>query len=98
MQLHCFTADKITKMIIACCVIHNICITEKDLDDSLLSAVEDSSNLQEHEEIDSDQNERVSLLKRLGEIKRDSLAKSFSSWLCYCCYVMFMLFLNSKIK
>lgn len=62
------TVDKITKCILACCVIHNLCIEFND-------EMEDNFNLVENE-IDVDENEnneRETVLRRLGEIKRNTL-------------------------
>ncbi|KAH6946366.1 hypothetical protein HPB50_013125 [Hyalomma asiaticum] len=77
--------DKITQFIIACCVLHNICLDSGD------TGVEDLLTEEEREEIRQDallqireeraeldqnrqpQTDRESVLRRLGELKRNAL-------------------------
>ncbi|KAH9382149.1 hypothetical protein HPB48_018848 [Haemaphysalis longicornis] len=81
------SVDKITQFIIACCVLHNICLDSGD------TGVEDLLTEDEREEIRQDallqirekraeldqnrqpQTDRESVLRRLGELKRDSLMR-----------------------
>ncbi|XP_053687031.1 putative nuclease HARBI1 [Sabethes cyaneus] len=82
-RLDFFTVLKMCKFIMACCVLHNICI---ELDDSFVESNEDDDEVlldQDRERSplntatsDSD-NRRNNALRRLGEMKRDTLANSF---------------------
>lgn len=61
------TVDKISKFIISCCVLHNLCIDNNDnFDvDIVIENNEDYNN--------EGRGEQEALLRRLGEIKRNQL-------------------------
>lgn len=75
-QLTCLdfhSVDKSTKFILACCVLHNLCIDNNDF----LHLEE--INLQNDEDIyENVENTRETHLRSLGELKRDELSKNFS--------------------
>jgi len=67
-ELHLHSVDKISKFIISCCVLHNICIDNND-DFNF-----DIDNVINNEELnDEGRGEQEALLRRLGEMKRDEL-------------------------
>ncbi|KAH7940245.1 hypothetical protein HPB52_022565 [Rhipicephalus sanguineus] len=74
LYLEFHTPERSTKFMLACCVLHNICIMngEQDLDDE--SGTDDSSD----EETTQDSTVTTRLLRRLGEEKRRALARSFN--------------------
>lgn len=77
-QLSCLDfhkVDKITKFIIACCVLHNMCI---DLDDCF----EETIDVEEAND-NATGNENEMALRRLGEIKRDALCAFLNPWSIY---------------
>ncbi|XP_011858510.1 PREDICTED: putative nuclease HARBI1 isoform X4 [Vollenhovia emeryi] len=68
-ELHLHSIDKISKFIISCCVLHNLCI---DNDDDINLEFEDV--IDDNEELnDVVREEQEALLRRLGEIKRNAL-------------------------
>lgn len=67
--------DRITKLIMSCCVLHNICL---DAHDELSSEeVCTNSSQNQQAEVNKYRAERPVHLKRLGEIKRDAICNSF---------------------
>ncbi|KAH7951591.1 hypothetical protein HPB52_010452 [Rhipicephalus sanguineus] len=74
LYLEFHTPERSTKFMLACCVLHNICIMngEQDLDDE--SGTDDSSD----EETTQDSTVTTRLLRRLGQEKRRALARSFN--------------------
>lgn len=67
-QLTCLDmhgVEKMTKFIISCCVLHNLCIDFNDL-------VEIQNPPEEHDDV-YETDEREFVLRRLGEIKRNNL-------------------------
>lgn len=83
------TVDKITQFIVACCVLHNICLEAGDctVDDLLTDAereertedldVHNRGNQAELQASQPSQTAREGALRRLGELKRDNLAQLF---------------------
>ena len=70
--------DRITKFVIACCVLHNICIECSDQAD--IFEVEPSdieNNTNEGTNVLTNSTERATHLRRLGEIKRESIVNTF---------------------
>ncbi|KAH7971861.1 hypothetical protein HPB52_003484 [Rhipicephalus sanguineus] len=74
LYLEFHTPERSTKFMLACCVLHNICIMngERDMDDE--SGTDDSSD----EENTQDSTATTRLLRRLGEANRRALARSFN--------------------
>ncbi|KAH7954065.1 hypothetical protein HPB49_015317 [Dermacentor silvarum] len=79
------TVDKITQFIVGCCVLHNICLDNGDIDvedlltdeereersqDTLLRIRQDRAELAANRQPQTD---RESVLRRLGELKRNAL-------------------------
>lgn len=60
------TVDKISKFIISCCVLHNLCIDNNDADIDIV--IENNEDY-----INEGRDEQEALLRRLGEIKRNQL-------------------------
>lgn len=75
MCLFMWDVDRITKFIIACCVLHNICIDENDE-----VPVDDNSEDEDDESNGSDSDNEVGLtarqLRQRGEIKRDDICSA----------------------
>lgn len=72
-QLSCLDfhkVQKISKFILSCCVLHNLCIDKNDFIDSD-NDLDDENDL-EYRNID----EREVILRRLGEIKRKRICES----------------------
>jgi len=71
--------DTASKFLIACCVLHNICIFAKDyVDDYLPSDIEEEALLYNHpcpETSDPESNNSEAHSRQLGEIKRDRIAQ-----------------------
>lgn len=68
-----------SKFVLACCVLHNLCI---DLDDNLSSSIDDDSRSNEvasHDInfVESAGQSRDIALRRLGELKRNAIADNF---------------------
>jgi len=64
------TVDKISKFIISCCVLHNLCIDNDDgFDFDIDIVTEDNVDYYNNE----DRGEREAILQRFGKIKRDEL-------------------------
>ncbi|XP_077485546.1 uncharacterized protein LOC144096611 [Amblyomma americanum] len=75
------TVDKITQLILSCCVLHNICLDAGDCD---VPSDDDMDGRHcRHKQGDSatdqqtQQTAHESALRRLGELKRDALAQLF---------------------
>ncbi|KAH9372666.1 hypothetical protein HPB48_004611 [Haemaphysalis longicornis] len=81
------SVDKITQFIIACCVLHNICLNSGDTgvehlltedereeigQDALLQIIEKGAELDQNRQ---PQTNRESVLRRLRELKRDTLMR-----------------------
>lgn len=81
MRLDFFTVKKMCKFIMACCVLHNICIDQNDL---FLTTNEENNedvdNSQDNVRINNYQecNTRDNILKRLGEMKRNTIVNTFT--------------------
>ncbi|XP_011859952.1 PREDICTED: putative nuclease HARBI1 isoform X2 [Vollenhovia emeryi] len=67
-ELDLHSVDKISKFIISCCVLHNFCIDNNDF-----FIFNDGIELDNQEPNYEDRGEQETLLRRLGEIKRDHL-------------------------
>ncbi|KAH7943620.1 hypothetical protein HPB52_009566 [Rhipicephalus sanguineus] len=68
------TPEMSTKFMLACCVLHNICIMNGERDMDAESGTGDSSD----EQTTQDSTATTRLLRRLGEAKRRALARSFN--------------------
>ncbi|KAI4469606.1 hypothetical protein MML48_1g02433 [Holotrichia oblita] len=66
LQIHMFDVDKISKFIIACCVLHNLCIIEED-------CLEDDEVINHPAEAELAMHESELHLRKLGEIKRNAI-------------------------
>ncbi|XP_062556532.1 putative nuclease HARBI1 [Armigeres subalbatus] len=79
MRLDFFTIERMCKFVMACCVLHNICISLNDLieTDEELIMHESNNNEQRNAVTTNDPDIRNAALRRLVEIKRDSIADSF---------------------
>lgn len=78
LQVDIHDVDKITKFIISCCVLHNMCIDMEDyieLDNEILLTVAAEPNVYS---IDSD-----IVLRKKGEAKREALKNSLQYFQCY---------------
>nr|XP_029714898.1 putative nuclease HARBI1 [Aedes albopictus]XP_029714899.1 putative nuclease HARBI1 [Aedes albopictus] len=78
MRLDFFTVERMCKFVMACCVLHNICISMNDyfeIDDDITQQ-ESSVNQSRNPVQPNDPDVRSSALRRLGEIKRDNIADS----------------------
>lgn len=78
LQVDIHDVNKITKFIISCCVLHNICIDMEDyieLDDEILLTITSEPN---GYAIDSD-----IVLRKKGEAKREALKNSLQYFQCY---------------
>lgn len=81
MRLDFYTVKKMCKFIMACCVLHNICITQNDLfipadndnENEDLNPVNNATGAINYQENTT----RGNLLKRLGEMKRNTIVDSF---------------------
>lgn len=68
--------DRITKFILSCCVLHNICIDANDTDDDLMDSDDDDDVPMVGDEIFDDDDETTSSarqLRQLGVLKRNAL-------------------------
>jgi hypothetical protein len=72
-ELDLHSVDKISKFIISCCVLHNLCIDNND--DFICDDIDNELDNQEPNAEDG--REQETLLRRLGEIKRDHLLNIF---------------------
>ncbi|XP_018369738.1 PREDICTED: putative nuclease HARBI1 [Trachymyrmex cornetzi] len=68
-ELDLHSVDKISKFIISCCVLHNLCI---DNDDDFTFDIDVPSS-SDNEEYNENEGEQEALLRRLGEMKRNLL-------------------------
>ncbi|XP_008188998.1 putative nuclease HARBI1 [Acyrthosiphon pisum] len=78
LQVDIHDVDKITKFIISCCVLHNMCIDMEDyieLDNEILLTLAAEPNVYS---IDSD-----TVLRKKGEAKREALKNSLQYFQCY---------------
>lgn len=64
--------DKISKFIISCCVLHNLCI---DNNDDFNFPIEAEHNV--NEPYNEGRGKQEALLRRLGEIKRNELLERY---------------------
>ena len=67
-EIDMHNVDKISKFIISCCVLHNLCI---DNNDDFDFPMYEENNV--NEIYNEGRGEQEALLKRLGEIKRNAL-------------------------
>ncbi|XP_018364516.1 PREDICTED: putative nuclease HARBI1 [Trachymyrmex cornetzi] len=67
-ELHLHSIDKISKFIISCCVLHNLCIDNNDDFNFEFEVVDNNDESNEEVRV-----EQEVLLRRLGEIKRNEL-------------------------
>lgn len=67
-ELDLHSVDKISKFIISCCVLHNLCIDNNDF-----FIFNNGIELDNQEPNNESRGEQETLLRRLGEIKRDHL-------------------------
>ena len=76
MEVDMHNIDKISKFIISCCVLHNLCIDNDD-DFDFLVELEPEHNINEpNNEV---RGEQEALLRRLGEMKRNKLLQELFS-------------------
>lgn len=78
-RIDMWSVDRISKFILSCCVLHNLCI---DCDDNLEEEDDvnfEDDNRNEREQIPERRNEsaRDRYLRRLGKLKRAEICKSF---------------------
>lgn len=81
MRLDFFTVEDMSKFILACCVLHNLCI---DFDDQFvegtLSEINNIENMESARQCTDnafdDTTQRAAALRKLGEIKRNEMANS----------------------
>lgn len=76
MRLDVRDVNRLTKFIVSCCVLHNICIDMKDfLEENVLEG-EVNMNMDEDGYLADEVSERSNHLRRLGEIKRDEICSA----------------------
>lgn len=68
--------DKITKCVMSCCVLHNLCLSEGDSEE--FGGEETDEDSQEDLHSEAPYSENASGLRRQGKIKRDNLASSLT--------------------
>lgn len=71
-RLDFFEVEKMSKFVVACCVLHNICIDADDLFDEFADTPETMITPQV---LNNREASRNSALMKLGEIKRNNIAK-----------------------
>lgn len=70
--------DRITKLILSCCVLHNICVDSNDADDDLVDSDDDNDDGGDESMVDSnDQDEEAGpsdrILYERGRMKRNAM-------------------------
>lgn len=77
-RIDMWSVDRITKFILSCCVLHNLCI---DCDDKMeeedFEEFEDDYRTDEEQLPEMSQSAKDKYLHRLGELKRDEICNSF---------------------
>lgn len=85
MRLDFFRVERMSKFVLACCTLHNLCIDlgdeweeEDDEEEDVLRAYQGERNTPTTS-VSGSQAARNAALRRLGELKRESIANNLSS-------------------